>query len=145
MRTALLSVLVLLSAEIAVRAQNPPPVFNPPKSYYLALGDSIAYGFQSFKFAANLPPTAYNTGYVDIFGAHLRQIRPGITTVNFGCPGESTETFVGGHCIWTDRAPTARRVFRQSTAGCHRVSGSASGTSESYYAYPFGETISRSS
>jgi len=102
MTTALLSVFVLLSAEIPVRAQNPPPVFNPPKRYYLALGDSIAYGFQSFKFAANLPPAAYNTGYVDVFGARLRQIWPGITTVNFGCPGESTETFVGGHCIWTE-------------------------------------------
>jgi len=67
----------------------------------LALGDSIAYGFQSFKFAANLPPSAYNTGYVDVFGARLRQLRAGITTVNYGCPGESTETFVNGDCIWT--------------------------------------------
>jgi lysophospholipase L1-like esterase len=83
------------------RSQGPPPIFNPPKSYYLALGDSIAYGFQSFKFAANLPPEAYNTGYVDVFGTQLRQIRPGITTVSYGCPGESTGSFVAGPCVWT--------------------------------------------
>ena len=88
-------------AAIPVQAQGPPPTFNPPKGYYLALGDSIAYGFQSFKFAANLPPEAYNTGYVDVFGAELRQIRPGIINVNYGCPGESTGSFVAGPCVWT--------------------------------------------
>lgn len=89
---------------VAALPQGPPPQFNPPKSYYLSLGDSIAYGFQSFKFAANLPPSAYNTGYVDVFGAQLRQIRPGIITVNYGCPGETTQTFIttiNGGCVWT--------------------------------------------
>src|SRR5215831_10889294 len=88
------------------QSQGPPPQFNPPKSYYLSLGDSLAYGFQSFKFAEGLPPSAYNTGYTDVFGAQLQQIRPGIITVNYGCPGESTESFVSTDplsdgCIWT--------------------------------------------
>src|SRR4051794_8143343 len=82
--------------------RGPPPQFDPPKSYYLALGDSFTYGFQGFKFAAGLPPSAYNTGYVDVFGARLQQIRPGIIAVNYGCPGESTATFVAGGCIWTE-------------------------------------------
>jgi len=77
----------------------------------LALGDSIAYGFQSFKFAANLPSSAYNTGYVDVFEARLRQLRPGITTVNYGCPGESTETFVNGDCIWAKTGHQLRDAF----------------------------------
>src|SRR5215467_9809985 len=114
MRTRLLDALVLLVAAAPLGAQNPPPVFNPPKSYYLALRDSIAYGFQSFKFAANLPPAAYNTGYVDVFGARLRQIWPGITPVNFGCPGESTETFIGGHCIWTETGHELHDAFSGS-------------------------------
>jgi lysophospholipase L1-like esterase len=101
-RICVLVVLVTSIVKIPVRAQVPAPVFNPPKRYYLALGDSIAYGFQSFKLQANLPPSAYNTGYVDVFSARLRQIRPEITTVNYGCPGESTETFVTEHCPWTD-------------------------------------------
>ena len=98
--------LTLLTLTIAAvkpaSSQSPPPVFDPPQSYYLALGDSIAYGYQASKFRAGLPPSGYNTGYVDIFGARLGEIRPGITTINYSCPGESTESFVNGGCIWTE-------------------------------------------
>ena len=75
------------------------PKFNPPKGYYLALGDSVAYGYQAFK--VGLPPSAFNTGYVDDFGVRLRQIQPGIVTVNYGCPGETTSSFIAGPCPWT--------------------------------------------
>jgi lysophospholipase L1-like esterase len=95
---------LMMLATMRAQSQYPPPQFNPPKSYYLSLGDSLAYGFQSFKFAEGLPPSAYNTGYTDVFGARLRQIAPGIVTVNYGCPGESTESFVSTDplpCIWT--------------------------------------------
>src|SRR5215472_15950478 len=95
-----------LVAATPAHSQGPPPTFDPPKSYYLSLGDSLAYGFQSFKFAEGLPPSAYNTGYTDVFAARLQQIRPGIITVNYGCPGESTESFISTNppsdgCIWT--------------------------------------------
>jgi lysophospholipase L1-like esterase len=74
------------------------PVVAPPQSYYLALGDSITYGFQPPKAKAGLPPSRFNTGYVDVFAARLRTIAPKIRLVNYGCPGESTKTFVGGGC-----------------------------------------------
>jgi lysophospholipase L1-like esterase len=32
--------------------------------------------------------------------ARLRNIRPRITTVNYGCPGESTTSFLTGPCQW---------------------------------------------
>jgi lysophospholipase L1-like esterase len=83
------------------QSASPPPIFNPPKSYYLALGDSISFGYQASKALAGLPPSAFNTGYVDVFAARLREIQPGIITINYGCPGESTESFVTGPCIWT--------------------------------------------
>ena len=63
------------------------PVAASPQSYYLALGDSVAYGFQPPKASAGLPPTAFNTGYVDVFAARLRQLAPKIQVVNYGCPG----------------------------------------------------------
>ena len=69
-----------------------------PGSYYLALGDSIAYGFEPSKANAGLPPSAYNTGYVDVFAARLRGLAPKIQVVNYGCPGESTKTFIAGGC-----------------------------------------------
>ncbi len=90
----------LATASPAATTDDPPPKFNPPKGYYLALGDSITYGFQSSKFFAGLPPAAFDTGYVDVFAARLRSIRPGITVVNHGCPGESTSVFIGGPCLF---------------------------------------------
>jgi lysophospholipase L1-like esterase len=88
-------------AATPLHSQSPSPQFNPPKAYYLALGDSIAYGYQASKLNAGLPPSAFNTGYVDVFAAQLREIKPGATTINYSCPGESTESFVNGGCIWT--------------------------------------------
>jgi len=85
---------LLAAAEVTVQAPAPPPVFNPPKTYYLALGDSVTYGYQAAKVRAGLPPSAFNTGYVDVFGARLRQIQPGITIVNYGCPGETSFSFI---------------------------------------------------
>jgi lysophospholipase L1-like esterase len=74
------------------------PVSSLPESYYLALGDSVAYGFQPAKAKAGLPPSRFNTGYVDVFAARLRTIAPKIRVVNYGCPGESTKTFIDGGC-----------------------------------------------
>ena len=90
--------------DVATLAAGPPasaspqPVFNPPKAYYLALGDSVTYGFQSAKWFPGAPPTLFNTGYVDGFADLLKLIRPEITTVNYGCPGESTASFLTGPC-----------------------------------------------
>ena len=68
-----------------------------PQSYYLALGDSIAYGIQPGKGGG--PPT-FDTGYVDLFAARLRKLSPKLKLVNYGCPGESTVTFARGGCQW---------------------------------------------
>ena len=68
-----------------------------PQRYYLALGDSIAYGFQPGKGGQ---PSTSDTGYVDPFAARLRKLSPKIAVVNYGCPGESTVTFAQGGCPW---------------------------------------------
>ena len=74
------------------------PAGSAPQSYYLALGDSVAYGAQPAKMSAGLPPSGFNTGYVDVFANRLRTIAPKIRVVNYSCPGESTKTFVAGGC-----------------------------------------------
>ena len=96
---AALAALALTLAAVTAAAASPPPRLTPPKAYYLALGDSVAYGFQTSKALAGLPPDAFNTGYADLFAARLRQLRPRITTVNYSCPGESTTSF-RQPCIW---------------------------------------------
>jgi lysophospholipase L1-like esterase len=74
------------------------PVYQPPRSYYLALGDSITYGFQPDKADAGAGPSGFDTGYVDALAARLRKLSPKIQVVNYGCPGESSVTFTRGGC-----------------------------------------------
>ncbi|HEU4974004.1 MAG TPA: SGNH/GDSL hydrolase family protein [Baekduia sp.] len=80
-------------------ADQAPSNLTPPKAYYLALGDSLAYGYQQAKFAAELPaidPSTFNTGYVDVFASRLQQLSKGIVTVNDGCPGETSDSMING-------------------------------------------------
>jgi lysophospholipase L1-like esterase len=87
------------------------PVYQPPQRYYLALGDSIAYGLQPTK--AHAPPSAV-IGYVGLFAAQLRKLSPKIEVVNYGCPGESTVTFVRGGCDWLKHGGRLHDGFRGS-------------------------------
>jgi len=83
---AALAALALTLAAVTAAAASPPPRLTPPRSYYLALGDSVAYGFQTSKALAGLPPEAFNTGYADLFAARLAQLQPRIATVNYFLP-----------------------------------------------------------
>ena len=68
-----------------------------PQRYYLALGDSMAYGYQPTK-RPGAPAGTFDTGYVDVVAARLHTLAPKIQVVNYGCPGESTVTYVRGGC-----------------------------------------------
>jgi lysophospholipase L1-like esterase len=68
---------------------------------YLALGDSLAFGYSQKRFEENLPlesPSAFETGYVNDFAQALRLFRPNLQIVNDGCPGETTESMIKGPC-----------------------------------------------
>ena len=100
-RMRLICVLAVVAAALlspVAQAAKTGPKVVPPKHHYLALGDSLAFGFQQDKFNALFPnedPSAFNTGYVDDFAAKLADIRHKIKTTNFGCPGEWTDSFLG--------------------------------------------------
>jgi lysophospholipase L1-like esterase len=89
---ALLTVLCLAPAAGAARS-------TPT---YLALGDSLAFGYSQARFNSLLPSgepaSAYHTGYVDDFGKVLKPLHPGLQVVNDGCPGETTDSFINGPC-----------------------------------------------
>ncbi len=87
------------------------PASAPPQAFYLALGDSVTYGIQPDK-AAGLPPSRFNTGYVDVFAARLRRLTPKIRVVNYGCPSESTKTFIAGGCPWLVGAEPLHDAFK---------------------------------
>jgi lysophospholipase L1-like esterase len=55
---------------------------------------------QPAKVGAGLPPSGFDTGFVDLFARQLRTLTPTLHVVNYGCPAESTRTFVAGGCPW---------------------------------------------
>lgn len=71
-----------------------------PKQYYLALGDSITFGYQQARIEAEVKatgtvnPADFTTGVADDYLRILRVLRPGIQLVNYACPGETSTQFV---------------------------------------------------
>ncbi len=77
------------------------PAHPVPQFSYLALGDSLAFGYSEAKFDSLYPnenPADYNTGYVDDFARVLKLRDPSLQVINDGCPGETTESFIVGPC-----------------------------------------------
>jgi lysophospholipase L1-like esterase len=104
--------LAVLAGNAAAVNQSSQPVYQPPQSHYLALGDSMAYGFQPTKAKPGARPSDFKTGYVDVFAARLRKLSPKIDVVNYGCSGESTVTFARGG--WNCDGLKPHDVFRGS-------------------------------
>ncbi len=105
---AALFALLLVPASSAAQSQ--------PGSDYLALGDSLAYGYQAARAGAefpNLVAETFNTGYVDRLGFWLKLRNPSIKTTNDGCPGESTDSFIRG-----GRGPGTGFTFVPNPAFC---------------------------
>lgn len=84
-------------------AGHQPPGHGAPQLSYLALGDSLAFGYSEAKFNSLYPnesPAAYDTGYVDDFAHVLKLGDPSLQVINDGCPGETTESFINGPCAY---------------------------------------------
>lgn len=67
-----------------------------PPSTYVSLGDSLAFGYQpNLVNAGDFNPADY-VGYAEDYAA----MHPGMTLANFGCPSETTTSFIQGGCPW---------------------------------------------
>jgi lysophospholipase L1-like esterase len=96
-----LATLAILAALLMLLSAAPGAGAAKPQRSYLALGDSLAFGYSQAKFNSLFPnedPAAYDTGYVDDFGHVLRLVNHGLQIVNDGCPGETTDSFINGPC-----------------------------------------------
>lgn len=82
--------------------------FNPPKDYYLSLGDSLAFGYQRDLLESELVAGTYTPtdfpGFTYRFGSTMQAVDPGLTIVDFGCPGETTVSYTVG-CAFQDVLP----------------------------------------
>ncbi len=82
---------ISLSSSFASSSSHGPTLAGP-KKYYLALGDSLAFGYQ--------PDFNFFQGYVDDFYENLE--KHGVEhLVNLGCFAESSSTFIHSKCpVW---------------------------------------------
>jgi lysophospholipase L1-like esterase len=100
-RARLLVCLVALAA-FGTLALAPAAGAKSSPTTYLALGDSLAYGYHAAQFQEELKSKGFaeaanfNDGYVNDFGAALKLFNPKLQIVNDGCPGETTETMIHG-------------------------------------------------
>src|SRR5262249_20077839 len=77
---------------------SPPPI----KEKYLALGDSLAFGYSTQTFNENFPaesPSAFETGYAHWYFLHLKPGKEGVAEINNGCPGETTDSMIGNGAL----------------------------------------------
>src|SRR6478609_763097 len=74
----------------------------PITQSYVALGDSLAFGYSTQKFNENFPtesPTAFQEGYADYYFKHLKPTKEGVQLQNKGCPGETTDSMIGNGAL----------------------------------------------
>ncbi len=95
--TGLLLLVVLIAAGAAVARAAPGPDLAGPRAIYLALGDSLAFGYQ--------PNLDLSHGYADLLFPWLQPFGTR-QVVNLACPGETTATMLAGGC----RAPFLRKT-----------------------------------
>jgi lysophospholipase L1-like esterase len=93
---ALVVALSALAFSSVASAAAPPPIET-----YMALGDSLAFGYSQVKFEENFPndaPAYFEENYANSFAKLVRAKvaeRKGLVVVNLGCPGETTNGLIG--------------------------------------------------
>jgi lysophospholipase L1-like esterase len=93
---------------------------SEPATYYVSLGDSLARGWQP-----DSSGHSHSTlqGYVDVVAAALGKTQPGLQSIKFGCPGETTRTMIaGGSCHYAAGSELAQA---EAFLKAHRGSVSA--------------------
>ena len=103
-RRSVVAVFALLGALLITGARVPAAVASAAPTY-LALGDSLAYGMQIGKLKTEIAEhrvsaQSFDTGYVDVLAAKLRDVTPDLAVVDLGCPGETSASFLGGPCAF---------------------------------------------
>jgi hypothetical protein len=93
-----------LAVSAMMLAPSAGAVTHPTKTY-LALGDSLAFGYTQVKHTENQPgnsPAFFQEGYTDGYATKVRAAGPnleednkGTVLVDDGCPGETSKSFKG--------------------------------------------------
>ena len=106
---ALAAGLAVMATGCSAPSGSPHPRHSqPPASYYLSLGDSLAQGVQPNSSGASVET---QLGYPNQLFAALHSRQPGLRLVKLGCPGETTVTMInGGICPYPGGSQLAAAV-----------------------------------
>jgi lysophospholipase L1-like esterase len=95
-----IAAVLLVSALFASTASAAKTPLTPTS--YVALGDSLAFGYTALKFAENSPeenPSAFENGYTNVLAKKLAHVEKtegnALSLVNLGCPGELSDGLIG--------------------------------------------------
>jgi lysophospholipase L1-like esterase len=95
-----MALVLMASALLASTASAAKPPLKP--TAYVAIGDSLAFGYTQEKFDLNLPtesPSAFEGGYANYVAKKLvgkeKHAGNALNLVNLGCPGETSDGVIG--------------------------------------------------
>jgi len=93
---------LVLALSALVFAPTAGAAVTHPTKTYLALGDSLAFGYTQVKHTENQPgnsPAFFEEGYTHWYAKKVRankiEDNKGMVEVNDGCPGETSKSFLG--------------------------------------------------
>jgi lysophospholipase L1-like esterase len=99
-----------------------------PTQTYLALGDSLAFGYSQQLFNENEKtgesPTAFENGYANVYLKFANKQNPTpYQLVNNGCPGETTDSFIGNGPVAAGLEASAFEAHGEAPCAYHYASG----------------------
>lgn len=115
---AVLALTALVAPSMASAAKVTPPV----TSKYLALGDSLAFGYSQQLYneceSKGDPAACFENGYANDYLKITKGTANGVELVNNGCPGETTASMIGKNLQpFLDGALTPSREAEEAATG----------------------------
>ncbi|MER8187679.1 SGNH/GDSL hydrolase family protein [Kitasatospora sp. NPDC094015] len=94
------------------------PAGSTPR-YYLALGDSLAAGYQTTPDGGHVVGRGYAQDIAQVLGARAASAGQPFGFTDLGCPGESTTTMVGGGCPYPHPYPGSQLAEAEKFLAAH--------------------------
>jgi lysophospholipase L1-like esterase len=121
-----LALTALVLAPVAANATEP-----PEQKTFLAVGDSISFGYSQQKFNENYPseaPSFFETGVINQTNKFLQkatELGKGSTIVNYACPGETSNGLIGENGALGGKTSTSndKRLGDYHPCSYHNQSG----------------------
>ncbi|MEV8565356.1 SGNH/GDSL hydrolase family protein [Streptomyces sp. NPDC051322] len=95
--TALFAAVALFGTETSASASDAASPHQPPR-YYLALGDSLAAGYQTLPGGGHVTGRGYAQDIARTLSARASTAGRPFDFVGLGCPGETTGSMINGGC-----------------------------------------------